>query len=124
MNTDNPEIPEIPAPPVVLEEIRETPANPPPDIRRRLQQLLSIPERDRTDPHWDEIVELEIRLAPGNRADAGNNNPGNVPHRDNNNPGRSPSSQPKSRHPQQKSKHFGGPNNKHRKPKTPQGGTP
>ena len=45
-----------------------TPANPPPnDQRRRLRELLSIPERDRTDEQWDEIVELEIQLAPGNR---------------------------------------------------------
>ena len=43
-------------------------ANPPPnDLRRRLRELLSIPERDRSDEQWDEIVELEIQLAPGNR---------------------------------------------------------
>ena len=39
----------------------------PPDPRRRLRDLLSIPERDRTDAQWDEIIELEIQLAPGNR---------------------------------------------------------
>jgi hypothetical protein len=38
--------------------------------RQRLQALLSIPERQRTDAQWDEIVELEITLAPGNRAGA------------------------------------------------------
>ena len=38
------------------------------DPRRRLRELLSVPERDRTDAQWDEIVELEIQLAPGNRA--------------------------------------------------------
>ncbi|MCE1238788.1 MAG: hypothetical protein LWW83_02520 [Azonexaceae bacterium] len=37
------------------------------DIRRRLRDLLSIPERDRSDEQWDEIIELEIQLAPGNR---------------------------------------------------------
>lgn len=37
------------------------------DPRRRLRELLSVPERDRTDPQWDEINELEIQLAPGNR---------------------------------------------------------
>jgi hypothetical protein len=43
-------------------------ANPPPnDLRRRLRELLSVPERDRSDEQWDEIVELEIQLAPGNR---------------------------------------------------------
>jgi hypothetical protein len=123
MNPDTPENPEIPetsemAP--VSDEARETPVNPPQDIRRRLQQLLSIPERDRTDPQWDEIVELEIRLAPGNRADAGNVPGNNPPRRDNNNPGRGPAGQPKSRHPQ-KAHHFGGQGNKHRKPKPPQG---
>lgn len=42
-------------------------ASQPFDPRRRLRELLSIPERDRTDEQWDEIVELEIQLAPGNR---------------------------------------------------------
>jgi hypothetical protein len=32
-----------------------------------LRELLAIPERDRTDEQWDEIVELEIQTAPGNR---------------------------------------------------------
>ena len=44
------------------------------DPRRRLRELLSVPERDRSDPQWDEINELEIQLAPGNRA-----LPGNIP---------------------------------------------
>lgn len=38
------------------------------DPRRRLRELLSVPERDRSDEQWDEIIELEIQLAPGNRA--------------------------------------------------------
>ena len=38
-----------------------------PDPRRRLRELLSIPESQRTDPQWDEIIELEVQLAPGNR---------------------------------------------------------
>lgn len=42
-------------------------APPPLDSRRRLRELLSIPERDRSDEVWDEIIELEIQLAPGNR---------------------------------------------------------
>lgn len=29
---------------------------------------MSIPERDRTDAEWDELNELEIQTAPGNRA--------------------------------------------------------
>jgi hypothetical protein len=50
------------------EQTNPPPAAPaPPDPRRRLRDLLSIPERDRTDAQWDEIIELEIQFAPGNR---------------------------------------------------------
>src|SRR3954463_15172481 len=35
--------------------------------RLRLQELLAIPERERTDSQWDELNELEIMLASGNR---------------------------------------------------------
>lgn len=65
MNNPNPENP--PEDPPV--------ASPQPDLRRRLRELLSIPERDRTDEQWDEIIELEIQLAPGNRI-SGNEQPG------------------------------------------------
>jgi hypothetical protein len=44
-----------------------SPQNVPP--RRRLQELQAIPERLRTEAEWDELHELEISLAPGNRAD-------------------------------------------------------
>ncbi|MDP2783753.1 MAG: hypothetical protein Q8O38_04075 [Sulfurimicrobium sp.] len=37
--------------------------------RHRLQELLSIPERQRTDAQWDEINELEITLTAVNRAE-------------------------------------------------------
>ena len=37
--------------------------------RRRLQELLAIPERQRTDAQWDELNELEIALASVNRAE-------------------------------------------------------
>lgn len=65
MNNPNPENP---------------PENPPAaapqfDARRRLRELLSVPERDRSDEQWDEIIELEIQLAPGNRL-SGNEQPG------------------------------------------------
>jgi hypothetical protein len=40
---------------------------PPGSPRARLQQLLAVPERDRTDEQWDELNELEIMLASGNR---------------------------------------------------------
>jgi hypothetical protein len=57
--------------------LENTPSAPPPnDNRRRLRELLSIPERDRTDEQWDEIIELEIQLAPGNRI-SGNEPQGN-----------------------------------------------
>lgn len=50
------------------------------DARRRLRELLSVPERDRSDEQWDEMIELEIQLAPGNRVgsneQAGGGNPG------------------------------------------------
>ena len=38
------------------------------DPGRRLRELLAVPERERTDAIWDEIIGLEIQLAPGNRA--------------------------------------------------------
>jgi hypothetical protein len=42
--------------------------------RARLQQLQAIPERQRTDAEWDELNELEIMLASGNRPGAPNPN--------------------------------------------------
>lgn len=44
----------------------QQPVNP----RRRLQELLAIPERQRSDEQWDEINELEIVLASVNRAES------------------------------------------------------
>ena len=38
--------------------------------RQRLHELLAIPEGQRTDAQWDEINELEIKLASGNRQEA------------------------------------------------------
>lgn len=38
--------------------------------RARLQALLAVPERQRTEAQWDELNELEIMLAPGNREGA------------------------------------------------------
>lgn len=61
--------------------------------RLRLQALLAVPDRQRTDAQWDEINELEIMLASGNReetpkqdvrrnatAPAGHPNPGGGRH--------------------------------------------
>lgn len=100
------------------------PAPQPSDPRRRLRELLSIPERDRTEEQWDEIVELEIQMAPGNRIGAtgvptgksgGNSGgvPGNGPqqprkHRPKNANPRRPTSTPSSNNPP--------PNNKPSKP--------
>ena len=71
MNDSTPEnIPETPV------ESQPAPA-PQFDARRRLRELLSTPERDRTDEQWDEIIELEIQLAPGNRV-SGNEQPGSA----------------------------------------------
>jgi hypothetical protein len=47
--------------------------------RARLQQLQAIPERQRTDAEWDELNELEIMLASGNRQGAPNPNVRNTP---------------------------------------------
>lgn len=48
--------------------------------RARLQELLAIPERQRTDAEWDELNELEIKLASGNREGAPQQNArGNAP---------------------------------------------
>ena len=43
--------------------------------RARLQQLLAIPDRQRTDEEWDELNELEIMLAVGNREVIAGQNP-------------------------------------------------
>ena len=37
------------------------------ELRRRLKELLAVPEAQRTDAQLDEIIELEVQLAPGNR---------------------------------------------------------
>jgi hypothetical protein len=50
------------------------------DMRRRLRELLSVPERDRSDEVWDEIIELEIQLAPGNRISGGDAQSGQPRH--------------------------------------------
>ena len=41
-----------------------------PSPRARLQALQAIPESKRTDAEWDELNELEILLASGNRQGA------------------------------------------------------
>lgn len=48
----------------------QPPQNPPISPRARMQELLAIPDRNRTDAEWDELNELEIALASGNRQGA------------------------------------------------------
>lgn len=48
--------------------MNERSSAPPP--RLRLQELLAIPERQRTNEQWDEINDLEITLASANRVEA------------------------------------------------------
>ncbi len=48
--------------------------------RQRLKELLAIPDSQRTEAQWEEIIELEITLAPGNREDgSGRGLPRNPP---------------------------------------------
>ncbi len=49
----------------------------PPSGKQRLRELLAIPERQRTDEEWDELNELEISLAQGNREGAPDPQQGN-----------------------------------------------
>jgi len=121
MTNSNPETPPE-DPPVVAQPA----VAPPNDNRRRLRELLSIPERDRSDEQWDEIIELEIQLAPGNRI-SGNEPSGT--------PGRNPMAHGKpggggGGAPGQQKKHrprTNNPNNNNRRPrqnKPPSGGNP
>lgn len=81
------------------------------DPRRRLRELLSIPEGQRTDPQWDEIIELEVQLAPGNRIGGDLPRTGNRPHgQPNPQQGPKPGGNNFKRH---------GPNRKFSKPKKP-----
>lgn len=57
-----------PAPVAATPVAAPAPVVPQFDPRRRIRELQSIPERDRTDAEWDELNELEIQTAPGNRA--------------------------------------------------------
>lgn len=91
------------------------------DPRRRLRELLSVPERDRSDAQWDEINELEIQLAPGNRAPPGTI-PGSPGSGGNNRPPFPQGQNPKKRPPKDKmgGGGGGGKNRRPRKPQTPQ----
>jgi hypothetical protein len=87
--------------------MNKPPQNP---ARARLRELLDIPDRDRTDEQWDELNELEISLAQGNRQGAPQ--PGQQP-RDNR-PQMQPGQKPKGPNSSQPNKRF---NRKHNKPR-------
>ncbi|MDB5808884.1 MAG: hypothetical protein JWN94_1006 [Betaproteobacteria bacterium] len=68
MNEEQPSMEQpVEAPPVDVQRAEHAASPPAHDPRRRLRELLAIPERDRSDPVWDEIISLEIETAPGNR---------------------------------------------------------
>jgi len=73
MSDEQPNEPAAVELPVVDAAPAEPPRNEPQvqDQRRRLRELLAIPDHQRTDAIWDEIIELEICLAPGNRIQPG-----------------------------------------------------
>lgn len=95
------------------------------DARRRLRELLSVPERDRSDEQWDEIIELEIQLAPGNRISGNEQHGGGGGNQGRNNPQHG-KQQPGGG--QQQKKHRPRTNNNRRprqnKPQSGGGGTP
>jgi hypothetical protein len=66
----------IEAQPVDVRRDVAQPLEPQQDPRRRLRELLAIPDRERTDALWDEIIGLEIQLAPENRAPSSQANVG------------------------------------------------
>lgn len=74
---EQPPIESAPDEPPLAEPLRNEPQLA--DPRRRLRELLAIPDHQRTDPIWDEIIELEICLAPGNRVQGAPAEPGRRP---------------------------------------------
>ena len=42
----------------------EVPEKDPRELAARLRELLAIPERQRTDAQWDEIIDIEISQGP------------------------------------------------------------
>ena len=76
MTTPRSEDPQFPFPIVIVRavlpgaeptEMEELVAEP---LEKRMQELLAIPDRNRSDAEWDELNELEIALASGNRPGA------------------------------------------------------
>ena len=65
----------------------EPPEKDPRELAVRLRELLAVPERQRTDAQWDEIIDIEISLGPKKPS-------GNQPRQDNGD-GRRQQQQPK-----------------------------
>ncbi len=80
-------------------EVRAVVEVPPIDNRRRMRELLSVPERDRTDEQWDELIELEIQMAPGNRISGSGEPMGGQPRQQ---PRQQTRQQPRQQRPQQR----------------------
>lgn len=74
MASEIPETPETPGKPEKLEK-PEKPEKEYRDPNARLRELLAIPERQRTDAQWDEIIEIEISQGP-KKPSGGNVNQG------------------------------------------------
>jgi hypothetical protein len=66
-SNDSPISSEAAPEPAPAPQPQQTYTPPPMSPRARMQQLLAIPDRNRTDAEWDELNELEIGLAVGNR---------------------------------------------------------
>ncbi len=49
----------------MVPELPEPPEKDPRELNARLRELMSIPERLRTDAQWDEIIEIEISQQQG-----------------------------------------------------------
>ena len=89
--------------------------------RARIRQLNAIPDRDRTDAEWDELNELEIMLAPGNREGAPD--PSRM-HNMMQNRGRGPGGNPGGGNPGGGQHRRNKKNFQHRRPKGPPQGSP
>ena len=132
MNEEQPTEPAIEQAPLEAAPVEQSPAEParnepqPQDPRRRLRELLAIPDHQRTDAIWDEIIELEICLAPGNRIPG---SPGAQPEPRRQGPGQGQGQQGQGRRPEQARRQDPVPGAKpakrfFKKPKRPPGAPP
>lgn len=97
-------------------------SQPPQSPRARLQELLAIPDRNRTDAEWDELNELEIALASGNRPGAPDPQSRQSHQRQNTGGGPGRQQQPGGGRPQGQNKGPGGGKKFHKRPGKRRGG--